>query len=923
MSVFRNGTFAGRLVRGRDTWALLLLAVWPLVYFWQVTLGQSVWFTTDVVRLFHPFGVELARALNQGRLPLWTPGLLAGFPLLAEGQVGALYPINLILYKLLPPHCAISYGILFHLAWAGIGMFAYTRTLGLRTQSALLGGFVFSFNGVIFGHLSHPSVIATISWLPWLILFQERFQRARVIQNGIARTNRRAVWFALTAITFGVQFLCGSAQLAFLNSLTFVAFGVAGGLMWNRHSQLRATLTGIVFSTFLPGILGAGIAAAQVLPTSELVGYSVRHESSQEFFTSYSLPLESLSQMFLPYHQGEPAETNGEFWFYFGIAPLLLALLAPFLRRSRQTIFFACFALIALSLALGGHNPFYAWLYGLPVFGLFRVPARYLFVFIFATTLMSAIALDELARTRVLNRRTIVLGAGFALGVLAVIALAYTQPLDFWLRAWQFLPLPLVFGSALMIGLGKVRWLDGSIWPSALVGLTFLDLACFMPPFLATIDAVTPAAYVETVPRSVAALGEPQNQERAFTDLSVFPSLPALRGSLFPSSGLAFGWESAQAYTSLEYAKHQKYFYNLAPSMLNLLNVRYFMIPLEPRPRTKTATPTEAVALDILDKEISITSTTVVAMYVASATEQAGNLVDGTLVAQVFLRFDDDTIKVLPLRVGVETADWDHDRKMEIDQIQHQRARIAHSFPAFWRSFGSVFEGYTYLARFDLSVRSSHKIVSVSVRDLLPDARLMIESIWFEENNGESVSMAHLAGKDDFRLAYMSDTVAAWENLDVLPRAFVVHAAEVVNDDTAFARLDGKEFRADQQVLLAEGQPLGPTTIRARDVTEIRDYQPERVELRVTTDQPGYLVLTDSWYPGWNAFVDGRSAPIYRADVLFRAVRIEPGSHAVEFVYQPVSLLWGIAVSLVSLFVIASIAFSVVRHGYRVDGEIR
>ncbi|MDE3092117.1 MAG: hypothetical protein KGJ80_22310, partial [Chloroflexota bacterium] len=74
--------------RRADGFAVAFLVAWPFVFFWQITLAQGVWLTTDILRLFYPFGVELARALNDGRLPFWTPGLLAGFPLLAEGQVG-------------------------------------------------------------------------------------------------------------------------------------------------------------------------------------------------------------------------------------------------------------------------------------------------------------------------------------------------------------------------------------------------------------------------------------------------------------------------------------------------------------------------------------------------------------------------------------------------------------------------------------------------------------------------------------------------------------------------------------------------------------------------------------------------------------------------------------------------------------------
>ncbi len=129
-----------RFLSSHDLWAILFLIAWPLVYFWRITLAQGVFFTTDVVRLFYPFGLELARALNEGRLPLWAPGMLAGFPLFAEGQVGALYPPNLFLYKLLPTHLALSYSIILHLAWAGVGMYTWVRAQGLRLPGAFLAG---------------------------------------------------------------------------------------------------------------------------------------------------------------------------------------------------------------------------------------------------------------------------------------------------------------------------------------------------------------------------------------------------------------------------------------------------------------------------------------------------------------------------------------------------------------------------------------------------------------------------------------------------------------------------------------------------------------------------------------------------------------------------------------------------------------
>lgn len=59
-----------KFIISKDILAVIFLVAFPFVYFWQVTLGQSVWLTTDILRLFYPFSVELARALNEGRLLL-------------------------------------------------------------------------------------------------------------------------------------------------------------------------------------------------------------------------------------------------------------------------------------------------------------------------------------------------------------------------------------------------------------------------------------------------------------------------------------------------------------------------------------------------------------------------------------------------------------------------------------------------------------------------------------------------------------------------------------------------------------------------------------------------------------------------------------------------------------------------------------
>jgi uncharacterized membrane protein YfhO len=79
----------------------------------------------------------------------------------------------------------------------------------------------------------------------------------------------------------------------------------------------------------------------------------------------------------------------------------------------------------------------------------------------------------------------------------------------------------------------------------------------------------------------------------------------------------------------------------------------------------------------------------------------------------------------------------------------------------------------------------------------------------------------------------------------------------------------------------------------------------------VDTDarRPALLVLTDNWYPGWKATVDGKSAPVERVDYLIRGVRVPAGSHRVEFSFEPASWRLAWIVSLLGLLTILGAAW--------------
>ncbi|MCP5039854.1 MAG: YfhO family protein [bacterium] len=146
------------------------------------------------------------------------------------------------------------------------------------------------------------------------------------------------------------------------------------------------------------------------------------------------------------------------------------------------------------------------------------------------------------------------------------------------------------------------------------------------------------------------------------------------------------------------------------------------------------------------------------------------------------------------------------------------------------------------------------------------------------------------------------------ERTQALPRAYFVPNARSMSDPKRLLdRLAAPDFRP-QQLVLIESDPT-QTTEPLRPVggasVEIEASDPESVRLRVESNQPGYVVLGDTWYPGWTATVNDRETPIHRADFLFRAVEVPAGRSSVLFRYEPESFRVGAWISALSALIIA------------------
>jgi hypothetical protein len=142
---------------------------------------------------------------------------------------------------------------------------------------------------------------------------------------------------------------------------------------------------------------------------------------------------------------------------------------------------------------------------------------------------------------------------------------------------------------------------------------------------------------------------------------------------------------------------------------------------------------------------------------------------------------------------------------------------------------------------------------------------------------------------------------------DPVPEAYAVGAASIASNEQAFRRvlLDGS-FDPRREVLLAPGPALEagePLTAESAfdGRVEVVDREPDSLELRARLSRRGFVVVTQAWDPWWKATIDGRPAPVLRANVAFRAVSVPAGDHLVTVWYRPLPVYAGVATSLAAL----------------------
>lgn len=148
-----------------------------------------------------------------------------------------------------------------------------------------------------------------------------------------------------------------------------------------------------------------------------------------------------------------------------------------------------------------------------------------------------------------------------------------------------------------------------------------------------------------------------------------------------------------------------------------------------------------------------------------------------------------------------------------------------------------------------------------------------------------------------FVLIFKDTSYEVYENRFVFPRVFLVNKYRVIlNSKEIIKSMFGKNINLRSEAIL-EKTPEFNSSDKASGITEIKKYSGNNILISVSSKTKSLLVLTDSYYSGWKARVDGIETPILRADYTFRSVIVPSGHHEVVFSYEPLSFQVGMCLA--------------------------
>ncbi len=873
---------------------------------------------------------------------LWTDLIFAGYPIAAEPQNQTWYPLSFLFNS--SPQLWNVYVVIAYVLAASFS-YGYTYSVTRSRLAAIATGIIYSMSGFMMAHLGHTAMIHAAAWIPLILCAFERLRH---------RFDR--VWFGIGVGAIACCFLSGHPQIP--------VYGIGLGAIYATCLGWTAPVGRWQYYKVASGMLviGLGVCALQILPTLELSRLSLRAEMTFEAFSAFSVPPWQALQLIFPYlfaefnQDGNLALYWGEWGLtelasYTGLLSAMLGGIGFIAYRSRPLAWFWLITgLLTLLFTFGDGTPLVYVLYHVPVYKMFRAQGRHAIEVALAVSVLAGFGIASVQQ-RIASKRlvltTVGIGAGVMLSCLGIMTLQYQQfaekaakvlpsPLNLspWVNPAVGVPLLIFLAAALVLLLWRQS--TQSTWRSlALVGILLIDLASFgwfyewksgapdsswitPPPFSQPYQKTLQTDHQRLLsPRGADVL----DSETIFPNLSRLWKVPSIGGYTPLTLSRVSEMMNMSASGSISSFPPK-----VGDRSLDLMAVRYVFVPPPSMEQHQgiswgenlgitlgsgsCATQTqESIKFNVPDLPNETTDIGFVTNMGCSP-----EIPDQAKVLQVQITDANGKIETQSLQTGRDTSEWAYDCPDVRPSVKHKQAKVFQTFPPEKNGIGSC-SGHTYLSQIILNHPT--KIKSLELKWTGQSGVMSIFHINLI-NQDEQTSAAFTRGrlsldlKDSSQWKYVENIgeTAVYENLQAMPRAWLV--SEVINLKKKAAVLqtirssrlpDGSIFEPGKTALLERGRNFKYADLQPTDFVKIDKLYDTQVKIKTETASAAFLVLSDVYYPGWQATIDGKSTRIFRTNYLQRGVKIPKGRHTVEFEFKPTSFKLGVGISAASLFI--------------------
>ena len=911
---------------------------------WGYPAGQPAANPYLLDPLAHGLGFSTAqKAANLYRdlqLPLWDANTALGRPLFAglDGQV--MNPLRLPMVLSESPAAWDAF-LMARFLVAGLFTYLFARRLGTNGIAALAAAVAFSFSGFFMVYINgQPPDFAML--VPVVLYsFELLFQR------------RRAGTIAFATVAVALSVLSGNPEGTFVLLLFGGGYYLArAATEVYRQGSLRPLRSMIPLGVC--ALLGIGLTAFALAPFIELSGvggiggHSVTlHHPERRLGLTFD-SLRYLVSLFVPYFDGPPTSSfQGGGWTgirnYVGVVVPLLAIMGLANRRlmSRGGWFFVVAAILLLGKTYGvgavnwvGHLPFFNQMF----FAVYFAPP-----IAFSLAMLAAFGVDQLMG-RDIRTWHVLAGAGFLAALLGWLVWLNRSILD--TIPGDHLAISLAFAGGVVLAAGVVtalgRWrvFSPQIAAILIVGLMTAELFAYTIPTKGEFAGIADVHGRSDLPL----IHRPQRYD-PFTEPPYLRFLERDRSAfrvfspdylLYPNTSSVYGIDDIRGYTA---ATVDRYFLYIQSFINGTVNQRYTGAPLPPlRSETEPSAYASNPLFDLLNVKY------VIAGQDGALTEVYDHsFIDAVLAANpgtpglalrayriqaqgrpvLFqhppssLSFDltpREDSRFLLFSLAMDRQVWDRAGdgvQFEVSVIDGASSKVLLSRwvdpkndPADRRWIDGAVDLRPYLGR-DVTVVLTTSPGANPVWDWAGWGSLRLAAS--PELPPERI------GDGQYKLVYEGE-VNIYQNLSAFPRAFLVREALPAADmESAVELMQRPGFDPSSQAVV-EGLPestlasLAAAPASDRSTVKITHHGDSKVELRASMANPGLLALSDAYYPGWKAYVDGKETPIYPTDVALRSIYVGPGEHAITFEYDPASFRIGWMISVAALLALAGYA---------------